>query len=242
MALSLSKQKTNQREGYIPYDIVWLIISYTWSSNMSTDLRKQFMVSSSSVSKQWRSIFTRILVKDSYVPCVSYMAPYFKFLSPEWHGIDSDDNTFSNLCHSLTITLNANEKNSMNSFCDLFYKIRITDSLPNLRTLSIIYVGMPVEEVYNCYQFTDVPQSVVTLNLEYHHPAESSGSPIEPQSSSNSQSSAVDDLIYQPPWSLPFIRHLHLKGGDKRLATVLISACCRLESVTVDGNINAFDK
>ncbi|KAF8159670.1 hypothetical protein B0H34DRAFT_413073 [Crassisporium funariophilum] len=207
----------------LPYDVLWEVITNLWDSPLSTEERVQFMTSSLLVSKGWMNIYTRVASRSVYIPCSSFLGHFMRTIRQECLIYDATLKELPNeLCQSISIDIGPGDSESSlgKAFSDLLYRIKITGTLPNLRKLSVRYIDVSLDEMFNCYHFIDVPAQIESLELRYdglfarHHL-----NLVRPS---------------YPPWHLPFLRHLSVFGCSKTLVENIISGCPMLESLRTD--------
>jgi hypothetical protein len=107
---------------------------------------------------------------------------------------------------------------------DLLYDIRLFGGLPKFRTLTIRYINVDLNDIFDWARFIDFPKTVEFLNLEYVR--------TEPEI-------PPPKIVIMPPgrppnimlWTLPSVRRLRVFGGSEEFVSRLVSSMPNLESV-----------
>jgi hypothetical protein len=203
----------------IPYDIQKEIIHTLWhSTSLSTQDRITFMASSTLISKSWTNIFTRVAYRDTYIPCPSYLNHYLQILRHDTSTRNDSLRHLSNdLCRTLTFAF---DSRNMTSFClsELLHNMKIFGTLPHMHTLTIRYSKISIDDIFDCYQYIDFPDQIENLEV----------------SLSKACVGCVQPFRVNPPWHLPHVRRLSVKGGDESLVANYLEACPRLQVLETD--------
>ncbi|KIM44928.1 hypothetical protein M413DRAFT_366543 [Hebeloma cylindrosporum] len=206
----------------IPYDIQREVIHTSWHSpSLSTQDRITFMISSTTISKSWMNIFNRVAYRDIYIPCPSYLKYYLHMLRLDTSAHNDTPRHLSNdLCRSLTFAF---DSPNMTRFClsELLHSIKIFGTLPHLRTLTIRYSSFSLDDIFDCYQYIDFPDQIENLEVSVTSKTRVGG--IQPLR-----------VIVDPPWHLPHVRRLSIKGGDENLVANYLDACPQLQVLETD--------
>ena len=203
----------------IPYDIQREVIHTLWHSTpLSTQDRITFMTSSTLISKSWTNMFTLVAYRDIYIPCPSYLNYYLQILRIDTSTRNDDPGHLSNvLCRSLTFAF---ESQNTTRFClsELLHSVKIFGALPHMRTLTIRYSNLTIDDIFDCYQYIDFPDQIENLEVCF----------------SKTCVGCVQPLRVNPPWHLPHVRRLFIKGGDENLVANYLEACPRLQILETD--------
>jgi hypothetical protein len=115
------------------------------------------------------------------------------------------------------------DSQDMTAFClsELLHTIKIFGTLPHMRTLAIRYSNFSKDDIFDCYQYIDLPDQIENLDVSFSKTILNHFQPRK-----------VD-----PPWYLPQVRRLSIKGGDENLVANYLEACPRLQVLEIDFKI-----
>ena len=154
----------------MPIEIVEHIIHTLWyTPDLSSDERTQVFCSLRLVNFAWSQTFMRFAQRDVYIPSPSFAEYYCH----RFATIDRDEN-----CRSLTFRVepshghtkplpgNTGEANAR-SISTLLYQADTLNFLPNLRRVTIEYIGTNVRDLYDQSRLLSMPKEVRHLEIKY---------------------------------------------------------------------------
>jgi len=128
-------------------------------------------------------MFTWVASRDVYIPCPSYLSYFLQILRP---GISiHSDSLRPRLCRSLTFAF---DSQNTTGFClsELLHNIKLFGALPHMRTLAIRYSKFAIDDIFDCYQYIDLPDQIENLEVSF-----------------SEISVDIQPLRVDPPWYLP---------------------------------------
>lgn len=168
-------------------------------------------------------MFIRVAYRDIYIPCPSYLNYYLQILrfDTSTHN-DSLRHLYNGLCRTLTFAF---DSRNMTSFClsELLHNIKVFGTLPHMHTLTIRYSNFSIDDIFDCYQYIDFPDQIENLEV----------------SLSKTCVGCVQRV--DPPWHLPHVRRLSVKGGAEDLVANYLEACPRLQILETDCKVKVQD-
>lgn len=206
----------------LPYDILWEVFHHLWHSDLAPQERITAMTSSLLVSKMWTKIFVHIAYKHAHIPCASYLDAYLRIMGQGSLSHREFKALPQTICRSITVdVVPATRFPSSNVVAELLYKMRIMGTHRNLYMLILRYSSAFPSEVFNTFQFVDMPSQVT--HLELHMP-----------------SVRLDSAIRRhPSWYLPELRHLSVlnANGHENLIPSYVASCPQLSTLESDCKI-----
>lgn len=222
----------------LPPELIEEVIFQVWELQLSANERILLMTSLPLVSRYILDVYLRISSIHVHIPCPPYVERFLQTLRESGlrYSTIRPMRPAAELCRSITLeivppippnrALDWSAEPPMGvALSDLLYNLRLFGHLPNFRTLTIRYIDVDMNDIFDWVRFIDFPRTVEWLNLEFVQTRVDVPPPpkfviIPPGYSSH------DSL-----WTLPFLRHLRVSGGSKELISRLISAAPNLETV-----------
>lgn len=221
----------------LPPELIEEVIFQAWHSPLPLNERILLMTSLPLVSRVALAAYLRISSIHVYFPTPSYANKFTRSLREGalHFPVQRSISQIAELCHSITFeivqqspplrALHWTVEPPMGvALSDLLYNLRLFGDLPNFRTLTIRYIDVDLNDIFDWARFIDFPRTVRWLNVEF---AQTRLDVPPPK------------IVVTPPglsphislWTLPYLRHLKVSGGNDDLVSRLISAMPNLETV-----------
>ncbi|PBK95357.1 hypothetical protein ARMGADRAFT_797462 [Armillaria gallica] len=248
--MSLSKPSSViDRFPYLPLEIITLIIEEIWALPLSKKERHFFMTASLRVGRIWMLTFLR--VSFTHLHIVSYA--YSKYLvllqiDPSFTSrtvTDSDGAQltlgayFSRCCRSLTVSVQDT----------LFYGFpRIFTNLSRIRHVTLLYhnVSQQMPFAYVCrFHSLFSPRTIDSLEMRFTYDIEDDDYSTRLRYLYHSKEFYYPPKFYSPSvryggvlqsksLTLPYIRHLTIRGANPALVLLIKHICPALETFETD--------
>ncbi|KAJ3566917.1 hypothetical protein NP233_g6694 [Leucocoprinus birnbaumii] len=225
---------------HLPPELIEEVVVQAWNLRCTINERILLMTSLPLVNRSVLAAYVRLSSVDVHIPCRSFVD---KLLQAMREGtrpfpITPAKGDVTELCRSITIQISqpsspiravhwSAEPPMGIALSDMLYNIRVLGGLPNLRTLTVRYIDVDFNDIFDWARFIDFPKSVQFLNLEFIK-TEANVPPPK--------------IVITPPgrspqvnlWILPHIRRLRVsdgKGGDDEFVSRLIATMPNIESI-----------
>ncbi|KAF9460550.1 hypothetical protein BDZ94DRAFT_1143533, partial [Collybia nuda] len=252
----------------VPGSVILRVLSESWLSPLTATDRITLMTSSTLVNKEWASIFTFVSHRDIHVPSTSYL---IQKLHPILQGQVKSEPDLRTLCRSISMSIEyatvsyidalptiaftvptsisipgcADEPPMGHTLRALLSSLAEKDcSLPNLRTISIEFVNIGLDDVFVNDRFFRFPGQVTDLVFAFTH------SPLVPTSHVETARANQMQHDFSRPTGLtarmdqtlhgtispcfPSVRRLRILGGSEATIADAVSQCPVLETLEVD--------
>ncbi|KAF9453561.1 hypothetical protein P691DRAFT_755414 [Macrolepiota fuliginosa MF-IS2] len=227
---------------HLPQELVEEIIAQAWGLQLSANERILLMTSLPLVSRSVLGAYIRISSIDIHIPSSSYAETFLQTLregAPRY-PTPRTMSAAADLCSSISFeivqrnpTLRAKHWSTEPPMgvvlSDLLYSLRLFGDLPNFRTLTIRYVDVDINDIFDWARFIDFPRTVEWLVLEYRQTEVDVPQPkiiITPPPPSRSPHISL--------WTLPFLKHLRVSGGSEEVVSRLASSAPNLKTLRHD--------
>jgi len=209
---------------FLPYDILWEIISSVWHSSLSAEERVRLMTTSLLVSKTWLEICLRVMAKDTHIPSSSYFKRYTQIIR-QAHPL-CPSVSFNDLTRSLTVVVHSSIPGKRNLLAEVLYEINLIGALPYIRSLAVRYEKIPLDDLFDCFQFIDFPRQVKELDVLYV--------PQNPKLATRITPGLGPMVDLYPSWYLPSLKRLSIRNCNPQLLAAFLAACADLEVLEID--------
>ncbi|KAF8210995.1 hypothetical protein K438DRAFT_2047123, partial [Mycena galopus ATCC 62051] len=221
----------------LPIELVAEIISIMWHMPLSQGERITFMHSSVLVNSTWADIFDHVSLRDVYIPSAAFGDHFIQRLrrQPSTTATSSSTTRSENLmCQSLTIQITNEEihppKNRpmclpMGGVLDsLLESLDAWSLAPNLRRLSIEYVNIGFDDIFNRVGLAALPPQTNHLDVQY-----SFSDAMPPWLVESLQEK--QETRRHMWWKAEGITRLSVVGAGENTIKVLMAACPNMQTV-----------
>jgi hypothetical protein len=244
----------------VPVTVIEYIISNAWLSPLSTADRIILMTSSSLVNREWSNTFNVVSHRDIYVPSTSY---FIKKLHPILDGRVKSQPDIRRICRSISMTIEyaaisciaalpnvaltlpatvsipgcADEPLMGHTFRALVSTLSEKDyALPNLRTVSVEFVNIGLDDIFVNDRFFRFPAQVTDLEFTFTHSLLVPSSQIQKIRSNQIRhdfnnptgvSARMDRTLHDGRVNpcFPSVRRLCILGGSEATIADTVSQC-----------------
>jgi hypothetical protein len=175
--------------------------------------------------------------KEVYIPCASYCDHLFRIMHPDSGAHDKERaRLIEAMCRSITFAIEqpsappqrpaSRQHPRVGAMADLFSWIE-SPRFPNLRRVSIHYLNVDFDDLFENWRLIDLPPQVTALEVTH-----SFSQDVPPFLVSALRDKHEAQLSL--PWRMPNVKHLSLGGVASDYIADMIAVCPNLEALEID--------